>query len=141
MLEALKFSLAPSALVAFVVYLVVALAIMSIFKFLYTRVTSHNEFALIKQGNVAAAVAFGGAIIGFALPASNIIAYSAGILDFVVWALIAAIVQVIAFLMVKAVIRDVSQRIEAGDIAIGIYLGATAIAVGFLNAACMTPSA
>ncbi len=43
---------------------------------LYTLITPHKEFALIREGNTAAAVALGGSLVGFALPASNIIANS-----------------------------------------------------------------
>ncbi|MBA4359841.1 MAG: DUF350 domain-containing protein [Pseudomonas mandelii] len=140
MLEALSISLNKAAVFGFVSYILGAAVLFALFQFIYTRITPHKEFELIRSGNVAAAIALGGAIIGFAIPASNVIAYSISILDFVVWAVIAALVQLLAFLVTSLVLKGTSERIKKGEIAAGIYVAAVAISVGMLNAACMTPS-
>ncbi|TWC14978.1 MULTISPECIES: DUF350 domain-containing protein [unclassified Pseudomonas] len=140
MLEALSISLNKAAVFGFVSYIIGAAVLFALFQFIYTRITPHKEFELIRSGNVAAAIALGGAIIGFAIPASNVIAYSISILDFVVWAVIAALVQLLAFLVTSLVLKGTSERIKKGEIAAGIYVAAVAISVGMLNAACMTPS-
>ncbi|WP_095131464.1 DUF350 domain-containing protein [Pseudomonas sp. Irchel s3h14] len=140
MLEALSISLNKAAVLGFVSYILGAAVLFALFQFIYTRITPHREFELIRSGNVAAAIALGGAIIGFAIPASNVIAYSISILDFVVWAVIAAFVQLLAFLVTSLVLKGASERIKKGEIAAGIYIAAVAISVGMLNAACMTPS-
>jgi putative membrane protein len=140
MLEALSISLNPAAVLGFLSYILGAALLFALFQFIYTRITPHKEFELIRSGNVAAAIALGGAIIGFAIPASNVIAYSISLLDFIVWAVIAAFVQLLAFLMTSLVLKGTSERIKKGEIAAGIYVAAVAISVGMLNAACMTPS-
>jgi putative membrane protein len=140
MLEALSISLNKAAVLGFVAYILGAAVLFALFQFIYTRITPHREFELIRSGNVAAAIALGGAIIGFAIPASNVIAYSISILDFVAWAVIAAFVQLLAFLVTSLVLKGASERIKKGEIAAGIYIAAVAISVGMLNAACMTPS-
>ncbi|WP_454836294.1 DUF350 domain-containing protein [Pseudomonas lini] len=140
MLEALSISLNKAAVLGFVLYILGAAVLFALFQFIYTRITPHREFELIRSGNVAAAIALGGAMIGFAIPASNVIAYSISILDFVVWAVIAAFVQLLAFLVTSLVLKGASERIKKGEIAAGIYIAAVAISVGMLNAACMTPS-
>ena len=140
MLEALSISLNKAAVVGFVTYILGAAVLFALFQFIYTRVTPHKEFELIRAGNVSAAVALGGAIVGFAIPASNVIAYSISILDFVVWAVIAAVVQLLAFLLTSLVLKGTSERIKRGGLAAGIYVAAVAISVGMLNAACMTPT-
>ncbi|CAI8890649.1 putative membrane protein [Pseudomonas sp. IT-P44] len=140
MLEALSVSLNKAAVLGFVAYILGAAVLFALFQFIYTRITPHKEFELIRSGNVAAAIALGGAVIGFAIPASNVIAYSVSLLDFVVWAVIAAFVQLLAFLMTSLVLKGTSERIKKGEIAAGIYVAAVAISVGMLNAACMTPS-
>ncbi|MCK6187929.1 MULTISPECIES: DUF350 domain-containing protein [unclassified Pseudomonas] len=140
MLEALSISLNKAAVFGFVTYLLGAVVLFALFQFIYTRVTPHKEFELIRAGNTSAAVALGGAIIGFAIPASNVIAYSISILDFVVWAVIAAVVQLLAFLLTSLVLKGTSERIKKGELAAGIYVAAVAISVGMLNAACMTPT-
>ena len=140
MLEALSLSLNKAAVFGFVSYLLGAAVLFALFQFIYTRITPHKEFELIRSGNVAAAIALGGAIVGFAIPASNVIAYSISILDFAVWAVIAALVQLLAFLVTSLVLKGTSERIRKGEIAAGIYVAAVAISVGMLNAACMTPT-
>jgi len=140
MLEALSISLNKAAVVGFVTYILGAAVLFALFQYIYTRVTPHKEFELIRAGNVSAAVALGGAIGGYDIPASNVIAYSISILDFVVWAVIAAVVQLLAFLLTSLVLKGTSERIKRGELAAGIYVAAVAISVGMLNAACMTPT-
>ena len=140
MLEALRMSLNAEAVIGFILYISVALVLFWVFQFIYTHLTPHREFALIRDNNSAAAIALGGALIGFSLPASNIIAYSVGLLDFVVWVVIAAAVQLLAFGITSLVLKGLANRIAKGEMAAAIYAAAVAISVGFLNSACMTPS-
>ncbi|WP_252091197.1 DUF350 domain-containing protein [Pseudomonas sp. MWU13-3659] len=140
MLEALRMSLNAEAVIGFILYISVALVLFWVFQFIYTHLTPHREFALIRDNNSAAAIALGGALIGFSLPASNIIAYSVSLLDFVVWVVIAAAVQLLAFGITSLVLKGLANRIAKGEMAAAIYAATVAISVGFLNSACMTPS-
>lgn len=141
MFDALRQSLNATAVSSFALYILVAAIVFALFQFIYTRMTPHREFELIRANNPAAAIALGGALVGFALPAGNIISYSVSILDFVVWVTIAAGVQLLAFIATSLVVKNLSSRIVNGEQAAAIYTAAIAISVGFLNAACMTPSA
>ncbi len=141
MLEALRLSLNATAISGFFIYILVAVTLFALFQLLYTRITPHREFEQIRQNNPAAAIALGGSLIGFALPASNIIAYSINVVDVVVWVLIAALVQLLAFAATALVLKGLAKRIVAGELAAAIYAAAVAISVGMLNSACMTPSA
>ncbi|NWB87036.1 MULTISPECIES: DUF350 domain-containing protein [Pseudomonas] len=140
MLEALRLSLNATAVFGFIIYMAVAAVLFVLFQFIYTRITPHKEFALIREGNTAAAVALGGSLVGFALPASNIIANSISVVDVVVWVLIAAVVQLLAFVVTSLVLKGLSGRIVRGEMAAAIYSASVAISVGLLNSACMTPS-
>ncbi|MBV6287325.1 DUF350 domain-containing protein [Pseudomonas aegrilactucae] len=141
MLDALRLSLNATAVFGFILYIVVAVLLFALFQFLYARITPHKAFELIRENNPAAAIALGGSLIGFALPASSIISYSVSVLDFVVWVLIAGVVQLLAFTFSSVVIRGLSARIARGELAAAIYAASVAISVGFLNSACMTPPA
>jgi len=141
MLDALRISLNATAVFGFIIYMAVAAVLFVLFQFIYTCLTPHKEFALIREGNTAAAVALGGSLVGFALPASNIIANSISVVDVVVWVLIAAVVQLLAFAVTSLVLKGLSARIVRGELAAAIYAAAVAISVGLLNSACMTPSA
>jgi putative membrane protein len=140
MLDALRLSLNATAVFGFVLYILVAGVLFALFQFVYTRITPHKEFELIRANNPAAAIALGGSLIGFALPASSIISYSVSVLDFVVWVVIAAIVQLLAFFVTSRVLKGLSARIAQGELAAAIYAASVAISVGLLNSACMTPS-
>ena len=123
---------------AFLAFFAVAAILTIVFVLIYTKITRHNEMALIKQNVPAAAIAFSGSLIGFALPLASAINNSAALLDMVLWGIIALIVQLVAYVVVRLFMPRVSERIEAGELAAGIWLGAASIAAGILNAASMT---
>ena len=123
----------------FLLFFVVASALALFFVFVYTRVTRHDELALIKKNSTAAAVAFSGSLIGFALPLASTMINSVNIIELVLWGLIALIVQVLVYLLIRLPMPRISERIEADEVAAGIWLGACSMVAGILNAASMTP--
>ncbi|HEX8216513.1 MAG TPA: DUF350 domain-containing protein [Allosphingosinicella sp.] len=124
---------------AFLAAFGVALLFMLAFQFLYQLVTPHDERRLIREGNAAAAVALGGALIGYALPVASALSVAHSIAEFSAWAALAAVIQILTFLIIRRlVVSDVGARIERGELPIAIYLAAISIGVGLLNAASMT---
>lgn len=124
---------------AFLLAFVVAGAFTLAFKVIYQLVTPYRERELIRQGNSAAAIALIGALIGYVLPLASALSHTTSLLEFAAWAVVAGIVQVVAFTAVRMVaLPDVKARIENGEVAVGIYLAGVAVAVGLINAACMT---
>ena len=124
---------------SFLAYLVTATALTLIYIFVYIWVTPHPEFKLIKENNLAASVAFAGSLVGFSLPLASVIAHSVALTDCVIWGLIAILVQIIIFFLVRLPIPGISERIEKGETSSGLWLGATSLTGGLLNAACMSP--
>lgn len=122
----------------FVTFFVVAVILTIVFVGVYTRVTRHNEIKLIKDNSTAAAIAFSGSLIGFGLPLASAMIGSVTILEMVVWGIIALIVQIIVYLLVRLPMPRISQRIEANEVAAGIWLGAVSLVGGILNAASLT---
>ena len=137
MVEQLKNNLTD--LPQFLAFFVVSLFMLIVFVAVYTRVTRHNEIKLIKENSVAAAVAFSGSMIGFALPLASAMISSLTILEMIIWGVVALIVQILVYLLVRLPMPRVSQRIENNEIAAGIWLGASSLSAGILNAASMTP--
>jgi putative membrane protein len=121
----------------FAIYFAAALIAVALFVVAYMAVTSHHEVDLIKKGNTAAAISFGGALIGFTLPLTSVIQHSVSLLDMAVWSVIALIVQIVVLKIVDVALREVSRHIEEGNVAAGVTLGAASIALGIVNAACM----
>ena len=125
--------------IAFLLAFGLACLFLIVFKYLYQAVTPYNERTLIREGNTAAAVTLGGAIIGFALPVASALGQTASLAEFAAWALLAGVIQVLAFVIVsKIVVKDLHDRIGRGEVSTAIYLAATSIAIGLINAASMT---
>ena len=122
----------------FLLYFIAGLALLAVFAGLYALVTPHRELTLIRGGNGAAVLGFLGAIVGFSLPLASAAANSVSIIDFILWSLIGMVVQVIAFFAASATMDDLAGRITRGEVAAGAWVGGIALAVGLLNAACMT---
>jgi putative membrane protein len=124
---------------AFLVAFVAASLFTLAFKVIYQWVTPYNEAKLIREGNVAAALALGGALVGYVLPLASALSNTVSLVEFCAWAALAGVIQIAAFTLVRVVaMKDVSARIEKGEIAAGVYLMSISLAVGLLNAACMT---
>jgi len=121
----------------FIVYFGISAAMLVLFCAIYLRITPYREVNLIKEGNVAAAASFSGAIIGFTLPLAHAVAQAAHLIDMLIWGGIALVVQLLSYLIVRALIPGIAKDIPAGKAAPGVFLGAVAIAAGILNAACM----
>ncbi|MFL0808344.1 MAG: DUF350 domain-containing protein [Oceanobacter sp.] len=129
-----------TAIGSFLLYFALAIGALILFKVVYTRITPHDEWKLIKEDkNLASAVAFGGAIVGFALALAGAISNSVSLGDFLIWAMVALLAQTVAFAVVRFVFMPkIVERIEQNEISAGVMLGAVSIAVGLLNAASMT---
>ncbi|TNC15312.1 DUF350 domain-containing protein [Methylobacterium terricola] len=127
-----------AGLPAFLLTLATAVGLTGLYLVIYTVATAHNELALIRRDVVAAAVALGGSLVGFTLPLAVAIYNALSVLDCLVWGLVALIVQIALYWLVRLAVPDLSRRIEEDRIAAAILLGAVSLAGGLLNAAAMT---
>src|SRR6476620_8945999 len=106
-----------AGLPAFLVYFCTAIVAVVTYLLVYTRVTQHNEFQLIRDNDPAAAIALGLSLLGFTLPVVSAIAHSANVWDCLVWSVVALIVQVVVYYLVKIPVPNLSQRIAEGQMA------------------------
>ena len=124
---------------AFLVAFVVAGLFTIVFQLIYQAVTPYKENALIRQGNSAAAIVLGGALVGYVLPLASALANTHTLLEFCAWAALAGVIQIVTFTVIRlTVMKDLTARVERGEIAPALYLLSISLAVGVLNAACMT---
>jgi len=121
----------------FLIYFAVALLLFAVFTFVYQKVTPYDEITLIRQGNPAAAVSLSGAMLGFALPLASTVANAVNLVDLVLFAVLATVVQLIVFVFARMLMPGLSAAIEKGSVAEAILLAAVSIAVGLLNAAAL----
>lgn len=122
----------------FLIYFVVALALLVAFMAIYIRITPYHEIQLIREGNMAAAFSLSGSILGFVVALAAAVQHSVSLLDMAIWGAFALVVQVAAFVAVKLLIPSITHDIPAGNGAQGFFLGSLSLAVGLLSAACMS---
>ncbi len=130
-------SAAIVGLQSFLVYFGTALGLVALYFAVYTLATAHNEFALIRQNVVSAALALGLSLIGFALPLSSAITRAQSVLDCFIWGVVAIGVQVLVYWLVRLAVPRLSERIAAGEMSAALFLGAASLAAGVINAASM----
>jgi putative membrane protein len=121
----------------FAVYFVTAAVLTAVFLVLYANLTPHREIRLIREGNVAAAVALIGGLLGFVVPLASVIAHSAGLIDVVSWGVVALAVQIGGFIAARLVLPHLPRAIADGNVSDAIFLGGLSLSLGILDAACM----
>ncbi|WP_295006368.1 DUF350 domain-containing protein [uncultured Dechloromonas sp.] len=126
-----------NSLPAFAGYFATALALLALFVALYLFVTPYNEMALIREGNTAAAVSLGGAMIGYALPIAVSVATSHNIASMVGWGVVACVVQLLAYIAARLLLPQIVHNIPLGKTASGIFLASLSLGTGILNAGCI----
>jgi putative membrane protein len=124
----------------FALYFVISITLFFVFKIVYAFVTPHDEWKLVKEEkSTAAAIGFGGAMIGFAIALSGAVTNSVFLLDYAIWGLVAIIAQLLAFALLRfTFMPKIAERIQNNEVSAGVMLGAMSVAVGLLNAACMS---
>jgi putative membrane protein len=122
----------------FFLYSAIGVTLTFVFAVIYMRITGHDEVKLIREGNASAALALGGSLIGFAMPMSKAIAQASSVPDCVLWGVMALIVQLLAYALARALIPNLSQKIEMNTMATAIMLASISIVAGQINAASMT---
>jgi putative membrane protein len=127
-----------AGLPSFLFYFATAIGLLLLFLLAYIFITPYREIALIRAGNAAAAASLSGAMLGFVLPLASAIAHSVSLPDMAVWGLIAMIIQLLVYLAARLLMPDLVRDIPAGKVATGVFLGALSVAIGILNAACMS---
>jgi putative membrane protein len=125
-------------LLAFAIYFVAAVLLSVAFAVSYTAFTPNNELELIRAGNTTAAIEVGMSLIGFSIPLASAIYHSGSLVDCLIWGVVALLTQIGAYLLARAIHRDLPASIAKDDIASGVFVGCISLAAGVLNAACMS---
>lgn len=126
-----------SGLPAFASFFAAAIVILAVFLGLYTLITPYNELALIRDGNTAAAVSLGGAIVGFAIPLAVSVAVSHNLYAMLGWGVVAGCVQLLVFGAARLALPQINSSIPMGSLAAGVFLASLSLGVGIINAACI----
>ena len=123
---------------AFVAYLALGIFYFVAFVVTYIWITPQREMALIRDGNMAAAISLGGAALGFVQPLASAIAHSVNLGDLAIWGLVAWAVQLLTHFVLRFIVRDLREKIEADVRSVALFVAVVSVCVGALNAAAMS---
>jgi putative membrane protein len=82
-----------ASIVAFLVAFVAAGVFAILFKLIYQAATPYHEHTLIREGNVAAAITLGAALLGYILVLASALEHTTSLIEFTLWALIAGVIR------------------------------------------------
>ena len=80
-----------------ILHFFVTLAMLACGVVLYTLTTPHKDFALVKEGNLAASISLSGAILGLAIPLGFCMASSVNVAEIIIWGILAVAIQIVVF--------------------------------------------
>ncbi|AMO99043.1 DUF350 domain-containing protein [Collimonas sp. NPDC087041] len=131
-------SMLPAGLPAFLSHFGLALVLTGAFLLIYIFITPYHELALIRAGNHAATASLAGALLGYVVALASAISNSINLMDMLIWGIVALVVQLLAFGIVRLMLPTLLADIPENKIASGIFLGTVSLGLGLLSAACMT---
>lgn len=126
------------AILAYLLHLFLSALLLTAFFLVYTRVTPYDEVLLIRQGNHAAALSLGGALLGFSATISSALIHTPGYQEFFAWAFGAMVVQILAYAVSTRLLRMSKDHIEANNCAFGGLMAAISLSIGLINGACIS---
>lgn len=129
---------ALSGVTLHLIYFAIALVALGVFIAVYTAITPYWEIRLIRDGNTAAAISLGGAILGYCCPLAQSVAQAGSFQDMLLWSVVALVAQLAAYGVTRLLLPHVAADINTGKIAPSIFLAALSIGIGILNAAAMS---
>lgn len=104
---------------------------------LYALLTPYKEISAIRDGNAAAAVAFGGVIIGLAVPLAVSLQASTSWREIVIWGLASVLVQLLVFRITDFVLAGLPARVQEGEVSAAVLLVAAKLACAIILAAAV----
>jgi len=105
--------------------------------FLYGLLTPHREVQLIREGNAAAALSFGGVVVGLAMPLAASLAASTSLIEVALWGVVVLVVQLLAFRLIDLLLAGLPQRIRENDVAATGLLVAAKLSVALIFSAAL----
>jgi putative membrane protein len=105
---------------------------------LYALLTPYKEISQIREGNAAAAVAFGGVIVGLAVPLAAALMASNSIREIAIWGAATVVVQLLVFRITDLVLMGLPSRVQEGEVSAAVLLVAAKLAAALVLAAAVS---
>jgi putative membrane protein len=104
----------------------------------YIMLTPQKEVALVRAGNVAAAISLGGILLGLAIPLSVSLKASTNLVDLALWGFATLLVQMLISRLTDVALHGLSKRIQDGEVAAAVVLASVKIATGLILGAAVS---
>ena len=115
----------------------ISLVLLALGAVTYALLSPHREIQEIRDGNAAAAVSFGGVLLGLAIPLAISLAASTSLVELALWGAAITVVQLLVFRIADVVLKGLPQRVEEGEISAAVLLVAARLACALLLAAAV----
>ena len=106
--------------------------------FLYAVLTPHKEIKQIQEGNSAAAVSFGGVIVGLAVPLAASMAASTSIRDILLWGVATVLLLLLVFRLIDLFLAGLPARVNEGEVSAAVLLVAAKLSASLILAAAVS---
>jgi putative membrane protein len=104
---------------------------------LHAMLSPHHEIREIRDGNGAAAVSYGGVLIGLAVPLAVSLTASTSLQELAIWGGAVTLVQLLVFRIVDMVLRGLPHRVEEGEIPAAVLLTAAKLSCSLILASAV----
>jgi putative membrane protein len=115
----------------------VTLLMLVIGAFIYSILTPYKEIDQIREGNSAAAVAFGGVVIGLAIPLAASMSASTSLNEIIIWGGSTVFLQLLVFKLVDFILTGLPDRINEGEVSAAVLLVSAKLAAALILAAAV----
>jgi putative membrane protein len=127
-----------AVMINYALHLIAAGFLLCVFFQVYTWATPFDEMTLIRQGNVAAALTLGGAMIGFSMTVASGLVHTEALGSFLGWSAAAAAIQLLTYVLVTRLLHMSKEHIESNNVAFGVLLASISISVGAVSAGALS---
>lgn len=103
----------------------------------YALLTPYKEIQQIREGNAAAAVSYGGVLVGLAAPLAFSLSASTSAVEVAIWGAAVTVVQLLVFRVVDVLLTGLPQRAQDGDVAAAALLTAAKLACALILSAAV----
>jgi len=104
---------------------------------LFLILSRFSVVSRIQEGNSAAAVSFGGVILGLAIPLAMSLNASTSLAEIAIWGAATIAVQLLAFWLIDMLLAGLPQRIAEGEVAAAVLLVGAKLSVAIILAAAV----
>lgn len=104
---------------------------------IYSLMTPWKELEQLRRGNVAAALAFAGVLLGLAIPLTVSLSASTSLRDILIWGAATLVLQLLAFRIVDLLLPGLARRIVEAEVSAGIVLFAAKLATALVLAGAL----